>query len=131
MAIGYPIDLCFQLNKEEVNLKISIDRRIFIGKIRATIKNIGETDVSNVNWEVDITAGVRKKPRSFTGTIGTIKTGETAKIRTGRAFLKPAIKFRFGRIKGTITASVGNYDTTLEFSGFILGRLIFIPKNQF
>ena len=110
----------------EINLTITIPKKIFLGKVNAVIKNVGETDVSDVNWEINLTAGIRKKLYTVSGTIDEIKINLNEQVSTGKSFLRTAIKFKFGRVIGTITASVGDYSTSIDFSGLALGRIIII-----
>ncbi|MDH7506822.1 MAG: hypothetical protein QHH15_03410 [Candidatus Thermoplasmatota archaeon] len=112
-------------------LKLSIKKGFSLGKVCAVIENIGEVDAHNINWEFNITAGVlRKKPIQNNGTIDLIEINKNKQICSGRIFGKSAIKLRFGRIKGYVQASVEDYTTKIEFSGFITGRAIIVLRSK-
>jgi len=115
-------------SEPELELTITFPKRIFIGKICVLIKNTGETDATDVNWEINLTAGIRMKDYSADGTIKLIEKNKNEKVCTGRCLGRSAIKLKFGKLSGTVTASVGEYNTMIDFSGFIFGRLIFIRK---
>ncbi|MGF3553942.1 MAG: hypothetical protein ACQXXF_01520 [Thermoplasmatota archaeon] len=110
-------------------LMLSITRRLFLGNVCAKILNIGDLDASNVNWEINITAGIiRKKPISEVGTIPLIEINKNEQVCLGKLIGRTAIKLRFGRIKGEVKASVDDYTTKIGFSGLIFGRIIIIIR---
>lgn len=114
-----------------VQLEISVKKRLSIGKISATIKNVGEMDASNISWEFNITAGMlRKKPIVQDGTVSLIEINKNKKVTSGRIIGRSTIKLRLGRIRGTVQATVDDYSTTTEFSGIILGRIIYIVRSR-
>ena len=114
-----------------VQLAISMKKGLSIGKVNALIKNVGEADATDINWVINLTAGViRKKPISESGTVGLIEINKNQKVDSGRIFGRSAIKLRLGRIKGTVEASVDGFSTMTEFSGVILGRIIIILRSS-
>jgi len=114
-----------------VQIAISMKKGLSLGKVNALIKNIGEVDANDISWEINLTAGViRKKPISESGTIELIEINKNEKVCSGRLFGRGAIKLRLGRIKGTVEASVDGFSTSIDFSGFILGRIIIILRSS-
>ena len=110
-------------------LKLSIKKGFSLGKVCATIENIGKVDAYNISWEFNLTAGIlRKKPIQNSGTIDLIEINKKEQVCLGKLIGRSAIKLRFGRIKGYVQANVDDYTTKLEFSGIILGRMIFILR---
>lgn len=112
-----------------VQLNITMQKGVSIGKVCANIINTGEKDVP-VTWEISLTAGVRKKLYSTNGTIDLLEINMAQQVCTGRSIGRTAIKLKFGRINGTVTASTEGFETAITFKGFILGRLIIITKWQ-
>jgi len=112
-----------------IQLEITRPKMIFIGKVCALITNTGEKDVS-VNWNITLNAGIRKKVYSTEGTIDLLEINLAKQVCTGKSFGRTAIKLKFGKITGTVTASAEDYTTAVTFSGIILGRLIIITKWQ-
>ena len=112
-----------------IQLEITRPKMIFIGKVCALITNTGEKDVS-VDWNISLNAGVRKKLYSTEGTIDLLEINLGQQVCTGKSIGRTAIKFKFGRITGTVMASAEDYTTGVTFSGLILGRLIIITKWQ-
>ena len=95
-----------------------------IKKVKAVIKNTGDTDASDVNWEILITGGILNRINSSTtGTIRKIPQDRTRTIRSRGRLLQPR---GFGRID--ITINVGSSSTT--YDGIILGRYIKIFKHK-
>ncbi|MCX6667169.1 MAG: isopeptide-forming domain-containing fimbrial protein [Euryarchaeota archaeon] len=112
-----------------VQLEIKRPKMVFIGKVCANIINTGEKDVP-VTWEINVNAGIRKKLYSNSGTIDLLEINMAQQVCTGKSIGSTAIKLKFGRITGTITASAEDYTTGVTFSGLILGRQIIITKWQ-
>jgi len=114
-----------------VQLEIKVKKGLSIGRISAIIKNVGEMDASNISWGFNFTAGMlRKKPIAQDGTLPLIEINKNKKVTSGKLFGRSTVKLRFGRIRGTIQASVDDYTTTTEFSGVIIGRVIFIIRSR-
>jgi fimbrial isopeptide formation D2 family protein len=114
-----------------IQLEISVKKGLSISRVSAVIKNVGEADATNISWEFNITAGMlRKKPIAEDGTIGLIEINKNKKVNSGKLFGRSAIKLRFGRIRGYLQVNVDDFSTTKEFSGIILGRVIFILRSK-
>jgi len=127
--LNFPIDAeRITYEPPEVNLSISISNTISIGKICANINNTGELDVSNVYWEINLTAGLLKKSYFANGTIESIMTNEMETVCTGNSFGRTAIKLRFGGVSGYVLAKLEGFETKIEFSGFVFGRIIIITE---
>lgn len=112
-----------------IQLEITRAKIISLGKVCATIKNTGEKDVS-VDWNITLTAGILKKTYTTKGTIDLLEINLAKTVCTGKSIGKTAMKFRFGKITGTITATAEDYTTSATFSGRIIGRLILVTKWQ-
>ena len=111
----------------EVELTIKMPRRIFFGKICATIENTGDINLNNVYWEISLTTGlVLKKDLKRNGIIASLEINKCKQVCTGKSFGSSSIKFKFGRVCGHVLAKVDGYQVEKNFSGFILGRLIII-----
>jgi len=112
----------------DIDLKISVDKRISIAKIDAKIENTGENDVSEINWSITITRKEGGILREFNikkeGIIETLKTGENEEISSLSTNSK--IVRIIGMIDIKIDASVDNKTFSMETKGFALGRLILI-----
>lgn len=113
----------------EIELTITIPKKIFIGNVCAVITNTGEKDVS-VEWSINATAGILKKNYGANGLIETLGINLAEQVSTGKSIGRTAIKLKFGKITGTVTAIAEDYTTGITFSGLILGRLIIITKWQ-
>jgi len=101
-------------------LTISI-KKFSIGRIKASIKNTGESSVSLVNWSISVTGGALKRiDAKANGKLVYLDTGESAPISTA----KRSIKRGFGRISITVTAIVGEDTFELTAKGFVFGRII-------
>ncbi len=89
-------------------------------KIKADIENIGEEDVNNVNWNIDVTGSLFPKELHWDGIIDSIVSGESKKIQSGPMM-------GLGKIIVTVSADVedGSSDI-LEKNGFIFFIIILI-----
>jgi uncharacterized repeat protein (TIGR01451 family)/fimbrial isopeptide formation D2 family protein len=98
-------------------------KRISFGRIRGNIKNLGETDLSNVECIISVKGGIRNRINlTANETIEKIKAGGPAPICSE----KGSIKRMFGRIEITITVIVGGESFKETFKGFVLGRLVIV-----
>jgi len=107
-------------------LYMFIPNSVSIGKICAYIRNNGG-NLSNIYWEINVTAGLTKKSYFANGTISLLK-GDITEVCTGNSFGKTAIKLRFGGISGYVLVKIEGFETKIEFSGFIFGRIIIITE---
>ena len=99
--------------------KIKIDKLTGgLLKIQAFIENIGEKEVSNVNWNIDVTGSLIPKELHWDGIINSIVSGESEKIQSG-----PIIGL--GKILVKVTADVedGSMDI-LEKNAFVFFIII-------
>ena len=117
----------------EIQLTISRPRRFLIGRVLADIKNTGEAEVTNIEWEITVKGGFLKRLNmtySPNSTIDSLAPGESARVSIGKLFGigRNAIKFKLGRISGTVTARVGEYETSINFKGLVFGRIIFVGR---
>ena len=72
---------------------------------------------------------LRKKPLTADGAIELIEINKNQQVFSGKLIGKSAIKLRLGRIQGYVQASIQGYNTKLEFSGLIIGRIIIILRS--
>ena len=110
---------------EEANLSITIPM-IHFGEISATVKNIGEDDLTNISWEFNGTGGILGK--AIVNDTGTIASLDIEKETTIVSTIEKTglIKFAFGKISGTVKLNVGDYEVEEEFQGYIIGKLVLI-----
>jgi len=114
-----------------VKLQINFKKGLSLGRVSATIKNVGEIDASNITYQFNITAGIlRKKPISHSGSISLIEINKNKKVQSGKLLGGSTIKLRVGRIRGSIQASSEGASATTNFSGLIMGRAIIIFRSK-
>ena len=115
---------------DEVDFSLSIPKMKSIGSVCAYIENTGDVDLENVDWEINLSYGmIFKRNKKVNGTVDEIleNLGET--VCTGNKFGPSSLKCGFGKMQGTVTASVGGLEKSIGFSGFMLGRIILITQQ--
>ena len=124
-----PIGFEFVVVITEEKIELNFDIKTFgIGHVRATIKNIGEVDLKNIDYKISITGGLLNRINvSHNCTIDELDVDEKYSLTSGPRFGAGSIKFaKFGRINGEITAGVNGYEKTQTFKGFVIGKLVII-----
>lgn len=106
-----------------VELDICI-KRFSLGRVSASIKNVGDEDVSDVEWTINVKKGgvLYRWERGRGSSIDLIEAGKSAGICTGHK----SILRKFGRITITVTATVGEETFTETAKGFVFGRIILV-----
>jgi len=115
----------FKTRPANVDLEISFLKSIYITNIDAAIKNTGEKDLTNINWNIKVEGGIFGNINiDKTGVIDNLNTGETERITTLGS--DSMIVFRFGPIDITIEANVEDETYKESKKGFVIGRIILL-----
>ena len=105
----------------EEDIEISIPEKLFYMKnIDANIKNNGDLEVTDVDWEFVISGGLLGKTIESNGTIASIASGADEDIASG------AVTMTFGMRTISITVTVGSETYSVLYDCFVLGRLIIL-----
>ena len=100
---------------------------ISIGRIDATIENLGGLNATDVEWNISIKGG-------FFGFIDMYENGSIDRINTSTfkdiSTQDGSIAYKFGPVNVTITAVVGTETFKQYYRGFIIGK-IFIDFTPF
>jgi PKD repeat protein len=108
----------------EPKLKIRL-KMLSIGQVSATIENVGEGSLSDINWNITVNGGIFRLIKRINvnsnGIIETLGVGEKQQIST----LKKSIILRFCVAKVTVTATIGEQTFTHDQYVLVIGRLIF------
>jgi hypothetical protein len=97
---------------ETANLKIGKIQGGIL-KIDAEIKNLGEVDTTDVQWEINIDGGIVLSGRKTTGTIATIASDGVVNIESKTIL-------GFGKVTVTVEAEIENDSAVRETNGKIL-----------
>jgi len=106
-----------------------IDLGVTFGKfsratIKADIKNKGTEDLTGITYVFNATGGILKRVKvNANGTVD-LNTGQTKTVETGAN----SVGFGIGKISGTIKLAVEDYEKTVSFEGFLLGKMVFISE---
>ena len=112
-------------NPTITNNDMQNNTRLKIGKIRggllrikADIKNVGETTANNVSWEIRITGGILNRINiSFHGKNEAINSNTSKRIKTKRSL---KLLFGVGRVTITVRVNASNANTvTKRVKGFV------------
>ncbi|MCJ7570704.1 MAG: hypothetical protein MUO82_02340, partial [Candidatus Thermoplasmatota archaeon] len=120
----YPLTIWIKIAKVELSLKF-----FNIGSVDAKVKNIGEADITNLNWEFDISRNATLNFRDINvdgnDVIASLLVGEVETISSD------SIGLRFGRATVKVTATKTGYisPTTITAQAFIIGPIIIIPSG--
>ena len=119
---------------EEEPICISI-KKFGIGRVGATIKNKAEENLTDVDWNISLVSSrdklIGKVNVSNNGTIDELADGKSQTVYTGPRILKGSIgPFKFGKVEGQITVTIGEDTYSKEFSGFVISKLVVITKQQ-
>ena len=109
---------------EKIPVKLQICIKKFgIGRVSAVIKNVGEENVSDIEWTINVKGGVLKRINVTAGCIieKLEKDGKKTVSLPRRSILR-----KFGRITITVTATVGEETFTETANGFVFGRIILV-----
>lgn len=116
-----------EIPEPEYNLKISVSK-FGLGQIKATVKNDGDDDVSNVQYAIKATGGILNLLNvDKAGNIPEILKGQSKEISAGATIGLNVIR-GFGKIIGSVEARIGSYKTEKTFEGFIIGRIIILTN---
>ncbi len=116
-----------EIPEPEVDLKITVSK-FGLGQIKATVKNEGEDDVTNVQYTIKATGGILKMINiDNTGNIPEILTGQSKEISAGAKSGLNVIR-GIGKISGSVDVKLGSYQTEKTFSGIIIGRIIILTQ---
>jgi hypothetical protein len=87
--------------------------------ITADVRNIGETNATNINWSINVTGGLFKRVNTMvTGTMATLAPGASFGIRMG-------LFFGFGKILIVISVKAQNaLEITVKMYGFLCGPFV-------
>jgi len=113
------------------SVELSVKMAVFgFGRVKATVTNTGDVDLTDINWEINATGGLLKRVTIYNnGTIETLNTGKNIKISSSdRMFGRGSSHFGFGKLTGQVKLTAGNYTKIQEFKGFIIGKIIIIPQ---
>jgi fimbrial isopeptide formation D2 family protein/uncharacterized repeat protein (TIGR01451 family) len=124
--VGYEFEVTITEEPvQDVNLSVTV-RMFGFGKVVADVENIGENDLTDINYEFDGTGGILGKAVvNDTGEIDSLDVDEVKSIESA-VNMTGLLKFGFGPISGKITLSVDGEEVEEEFSGWLLGKLILI-----
>jgi len=113
------------LEKLPVKLQICV-KRFGIGHVSAYIKNIGETDASNIEWNLSARYGFLGKINvESNGIISTLKKQSSTTISTSKT-----IRGRISRIQVIVNVFVPGEDPiTRTAHGLVFGRLIILGRT--
>lgn len=110
-------------SSEKAPVDLGIKIGIGIGHVCARIINVGDADVSDIEWTISVYG--RRIDVSSAGTIETLEEGHSEPI-----FTPPkSIVRRFGRVKIFVTATVGEDTFEKTACGFVWGRLIIVRQT--
>ena len=118
---SYPLNILIKIAKVELSLKM-----FNIGAVDAKIENTGEADITNLNWEFDISRNATLNFRDINvdgnGVIASLPVGAIETISSD------SIGLRLGRATVKVTASKTGYitPTTITAQAFIIGPIIII-----
>jgi len=120
-------------SKPEVALLIDF-KTINIGRVNAYITNIGEEDLSDIEWTISAKVGLLGlTKRKASGKIKTLPVGSSATVST-YTNLRSRILRRFGRISVTVSADIDmdscSMGITVTTKGFVLGRIVILPQPR-
>ena len=113
------------------SVELSVKMAVFgFGRVKATVTNTGDVDLTDINWEINATGGLLKRVTIYNnGTIETLNTGKNIRISSSdRMFGRGSSHFGFGKLTGQVKLTAGNYTKIQEFKGFIIGKIIIIPQ---
>jgi len=106
---------------EKIPVKLGICiKRFGIGRVRAVIHNIGQGEVSDLEWSLSVEG--RKFSVSAEGDNHTIPEMGSLPISLSRR----SILRKFGRITVNVTATVDGETFTETANGFVFGRIILV-----
>ena len=125
----------FKTEKEDEPDEIDIQIRVKMlgfGRICATVKNNGETNLTDVEYKINMTAGILKRVKvSNNCTFKNFSAGSTKKICTGKMFLKGSVRpLCFGKASGFVEIKVDGQTFTKEFSGRVISKLVIILRQD-
>jgi fimbrial isopeptide formation D2 family protein len=105
-------------------------KSINIGRVTAYLINIGETEVSDIEYTISAQVGIlfgriTIAKRSKSGTIDTIKVGKSKSIST-YTNLRSRIVRRFGKITVHVTATFDGETVNASATGRVFGRIILL-----
>ena len=118
---SYPLNILIKIAKVELSLKM-----FNIGAVDAKIENTGEADITNLNWEFEITRNATLNFRDINvDGDGVLPSLPVTAIET---ISSDSIGLRLGRATVKVTASKTGYltPTTITADAFIIGPIIII-----
>ena len=119
----YPIEVTItEENEDETEITISVSK-INTGKIKATIKNTGDTDLTDVDWQIVLEGGLLKQISVDTqGNIPELDMGESKGL-TSQSVMG------IGQFLGYVRVETDTYQRELSFVGIIIGPIMIITKT--
>jgi len=105
--------------EEKINLGITLPTSVK-GEMSATIKNKGDDDLAAIDWEITITGGILGKVDATKSGAIDLNSGKSKDVDTGH----DSVGFGFGRVAGTVEVSYSDYEKSVEFHGFLIGKTI-------
>jgi len=117
--------------EEEINISIFV-QRISFGRVCARIKNKGETNLTNVEYEISMEAGLLKRVIvSNNGSFENLTAGKTEKIFSSRLrFLKGSIRpLCFGKANGHVVVKVDGKTFNYEFRGRVISKILLVTSQ--
>jgi len=126
---GFGFEVIITEDDEEESVGICL-KRIYIGRVSATIKNNMEEALTDVGWGITLTGGfLGRVDVSGNCTIDELAAGGSQKVYSSRMVGAGSVKFtNFGKVEGEVVVNVDGETYTKEFDGFVLGKLVLITS---
>ena len=112
------------ITEDEIDLSICLPR-MSRGMMSATITNNGDDDLAGVCWEITVTGGMMGGVDVSANDTADIDSEDHADVDTGAG----SIGFGFGKVTGTVNVAFGDYEKSVDFSGFLVGKTLFAIKT--
>lgn len=110
------------ISGDEINICINVIR-FGIGRVHVNIFNVGDEDLKNVEWTIEVKGSVLKRINvSASCTVDLPGNSGATVSLPWRSILR-----KFGQITGTVTVTVpGSESIEKEFKGFVIGRIVLV-----
>ncbi|RLI62921.1 MAG: hypothetical protein DRO67_06585 [Candidatus Asgardarchaeum californiense] len=114
---------------DEKELNVSVSTLSF-GRIIFTVENVGDVNMENVDWIVNVTGGLLGRVEyEVNCTIDSIEVGDSVRETTGWPIGSSSIPSGFGRVTVKISLTDGDYTQDFEFEGWLIGKILLMPPT--
>jgi len=108
-------------DEKELNVNVS---RFSFGRIIFTVKNIGDIDMEDIDWIVNVTGGLLKKVNYEANcTIESLDVDKSVRVTTGWPIGSTSMPRGFGKVTVKISLTDGDYAEDFEFQGWLIGKI--------